>query len=204
MENDNTNTPEVDEQKTPDGAEPKAAEPDNPEAQKPDGTIAAGGETSGEPPAEMIAYDFSGSLPEGWQADEQAAAEFSQIANEMKLDNAQANKLASYGYQFAAKLMSAQQAQREQEIQAWGAETAEVLGKDLARHKALCGTAMEALEKEYPDIRKALNETGAGNKLPIVMAFSRLGEYLQQDTGKIAGVKSEAQSSHDWYPNSHK
>lgn len=210
-DNDNTNNPDETTIAGSDATEPTAeeAKPEEknddtkPEAKEP--SSIAGGETKEpEEKTEPIAYDFSESLPEGWNIDEQSAAEFSDIANKLKLDNGQANTLASYGYKFAAKAVAAVEAKHREEIQEWGQETVKTLGKDLDKHKALCGVAMESLEKDYPNIRKVLNESGLGNKYEIVMAFSKLGELLQQDPGKIAGVKgAKKNDDHDWYPNSH-
>lgn len=213
MPNDNTDTAEV-EQKTEQVEEQgtiaaSAGEEKevNATEQETTGSI-AGGEVKAEGPtkekAEPIVYDFTESLPEGWKADEQSATEFGAIASELKLDNAQANKLASYGYAFAGKILQAKEAERADKVRGWADETVKALGKDLNTTKALCGVAVERLEKTYPNIRSILNEEGVGNCLPIVKAFAMLGEFLQQDPGKIAGVKNEAKSSHDWYPNSHK
>ena len=39
------------------------------------------------------------------------------------------------------------------------------------------------MEKLYPGLRNALNETGAGNRLEIVQAFAELGKRLGEDRG---------------------
>lgn len=212
MPNDNTETAELVEEVATiatDTEESKPAEEED-EAdkveEKADKSTIAGGDNKEvtEEKTESVTYDFTESLPEGWKVDEESAKEFSEIAANLKLDNAQANQLASYGYQFAQKTIQAYEAEKGKEIEAWGKETVEKLGADLNKHKALCGVAVEALEKEYPDIRTILNTSGIGNKLPIVMAFSKLGEYLSQDNGKIVDVKGEAKANHNWYPNSNK
>ena len=210
MPNDDTNTGEQEvkqvTEETKEQAEAKPAETEAPKAeQEAKATTIAGGVEAEKPePDKPIEYDFSESLPEGWQADEQAAQEFSAIANELHLDNEQANKLASYGYAFASKLMEAQAQARVLQSEEWAKETVEKLGADLDKHRSLCGVAMEKLEATYPGIRQVLNESGVGNSYPVVMAFSKLGELLSEDNGKIIGVKGEAKASHDWYPNSHK
>ena len=183
-------------------ADPPQADPpaDPPQADPPapapaPGTIAGGTpkepdkepnkEPDKEPPAQVAPekYDFAEAL-KGMELDEEEANAFSELAREMNLTNEQANKMATYGFDFASKVLGAVEAQRNAEIEGWGAAAKQTLGADFDKTVQLCGAGVEALEKTMPGIREALNLTGAGNRVEIIQAFAELGKYLQQDPGK--------------------
>lgn len=181
----------------PPAAEPPASEPPatEPPAPPAPGTIAGGQpkepdkepakEPDKEPPAQVAPekYDFTESL-KGMALDEEEANAFSELAREMNLTNEQANKMASYGFDFASKVLGAVEAQRNTEIAGWGEAAKQTLGADFDKTVQLCGVGVEAMEKTLPGIREALNITGAGNRVEIIQAFAELGKYLQQDPGK--------------------
>lgn len=158
----------------------------------------------GEPPAGAPEkYDFTESL-KGMALDEEEANAFSELAREMNLTNEQANKMASYGFDFASKVLGAMEAQRNAEIEGWGAAAKQALGADFDKTVQLCGVGVEALEKTMPGIREALNITGAGNRVEIIQAFAELGKYLQQDPGKDANGGPAPKDNNDpasRYPN---
>jgi hypothetical protein len=66
---------------------------------------------------------------------------------------------------------------------------------------ATAGAGIEAVEKVVPNIRQALNETGAGNRIEIIRAMEMLGQLVQADPGKTinAGTPAVNQASKTWY-----
>lgn len=149
------------------------------------GKDAAGTIAGGEPKADGApdAYDFTGSLPEGAQLDEETAKSFGDICRGMNLTNEQANSLAKYGYEYAGKIQEAAAAAHDKEVASWGEATKKALGGKFDETVSYCGAGVEAMEKLYPGLRNALNETGAGNRLEIVQAFAELGKRLGEDRG---------------------
>lgn len=189
-------------------AEPQVSEPTAQNA-SPSTITGNAGLPSGEPAAdnkapaaEPISYDLKGSIPEGWEFDQAANDEFLSVIKDTGLSNEQANAITAYGYKWAQGLMDAADAKRVNEITSWGEATKKELGAQFDSTVALCGTAIEFLEKQNPGLREALNSTGAGNRIEIVRAFAELGRLLSSDPGKLAGagvVKNSASSSR--YPN---
>lgn len=160
------------------------SEPKGGSGGEPSGTI-AGGEPKPDTGAPG-AYDFTGSLPEGAELDEETAKSFGEICRGMNLTNEQANNLAKYGYEYAGKIQEAAAAARDAEVASWGEATKKALGSKFDETVSYCGAGVEAMEKLYPGLRDALNETGAGNRLEIVQAFAELGKRLGEDRGTQA------------------
>lgn len=50
--------------------------------------------------AGTVNYDFTGSLPEGYELDENTSNAFGDICRGMNLNNDQANQLAAYGFKW--------------------------------------------------------------------------------------------------------
>lgn len=180
----------------------QAANNQQQDAQK--GTL-LGGETKPAAPAGAPEqYDYSAAIPEGMQVDQQLADGFSVIAREMNLTNDQANKIAAYGIQYGQQVAQAMQQQLDAEVAGWGEAAKKELGADFDKTMQLCGAALEAVEKQVPGIRKALNETGAGNRIEVIKVMRLMGELVQSDPGKLANLGGAAKpaGSDTWYNNS--
>lgn len=176
----------------------------NQQQDAPKGTL-LGGETKPAAPAGAPEqYDYSAAIPEGMQVDQQLADGFSVIAREMNLTNDQANKIAAYGIQYGQQVAQAMQQQLDAEVAGWGEAAKKELGADFDKTMQLCGAALEAVEKQVPGIRKALNETGAGNRIEVIKVMRLMGELVQSDPGKLANLGGAAKpaGSDTWYNNS--
>lgn len=159
-------------------------------------------EAAAQAQAEPIVYDLKGSVPEGWQFDQAANDAFLGVIKDMGLTNEQANAISSYGYQWAQGIIDTINTERNNQIAAWGEESKKALGANFDKTVALCGAAVNHLEKSNPGLRAALNETGAGNRLEIVQAFAELGRLLESDPGKLAAAGATKNSIvNSRYPN---
>ncbi len=142
-------------------------------------------------PPGSINYNFEGvQMPEGIVLNPEESAKFIDVIKDMGLSNEQASAIVKYGGEYADRIAEQIFEAHAQEVKGWRDETEKALGADLQKTVGLCDTACRKLN--IPGLREALDETGAGNKLPIVRAFARLGELLSEDPGKAAGVGGAA------------
>lgn len=142
-------------------------------------------------PPGSINYNFEGvQMPEGIVLNPEESARFIDVIKDMGLSNEQASAIVKYGGEYADRIAEQIFEAHAQEVKGWRDETEKALGADLQKTVGLCDVACRKLN--IPGLREALNETGAGNKLPIVRAFARLGELLSEDPGKAAGVSGAA------------
>lgn len=163
------------------------------------------------PPAEPVptperapeAYDFTGSLPEGYSLDEPTAQGFGNVCREMNLTNEQANTMAKFGFDFIGQIQAAQEAQALQQSKDWATQTRTELGANFEKTVSLAGAGIERLEREIPELRSIFNENGLGNRLPIVKLFARIGEMVSEDQGGTLSNRSnmEATGYQALYPN---
>ena len=176
----------------------------NQQQDAPKGTLLGGNDKPAAPTGAPEQYDYSAAIPEGMQVDQQLADGFSVIAREMNLTNDQANKIAAYGIQYGQQVAQAMQQQLDAEVAGWGEAAKKELGADFDKTMQLCGAALEAVEKQVPGIRKALNETGAGNRIEVIKVMRLMGELVQSDPGKLANLGGAAKpaGSDTWYNNS--
>ena len=147
------------------------------------------------------AYDFTSTIPEGVEVDEALSKGFSDLARGMNLTNEQANQMAKFGFDFGQQVAQAVTAQYNAEVAQWGDAAKKELGADFDKVMATAGAGIEAVEKVVPNIRQALNETGAGNRIEIIRAMEMLGQLVQADPGKTinAGTPAVNQASKTWY-----
>ena len=150
------------------------------------------------------AYDFKATIPEGVEMDEAITKEYSEIARGMNLTNEQANQMAAYGIKYGQQIADAVRSQYNAEVKAWGEAAKAEMGAKFESTMSTAGAGIEAVEKVVPGIRKALNETGAGNRIEVIRAFEMLGQLVQADPGKMvnAGGAMEQAKPQTWYPNS--
>lgn len=169
---------------------------------EPTGTLAgSAGKQKEETPTTPEAYDFTQSLPEGMELDQQAANEFSDIARGMNLTNDQANQLAKYGMSYAQNMAKAIAQQQIEEQQAWADETKKALGAKYNEEISYVGTALNKLEPLVPGLRQALNIGGIGNRVEIVKALAAVGRMVAEDSGHAATDTSAGASHSSRYPN---
>lgn len=156
-----------------------------------------------EAPAE-VTYDFKATIPEGVDMDEAITKEYSEIARSMNLTNEQANQVAAFGIKYAQQVADTVRSQYNAEVKAWGEAAKAEMGAKFEDTMTTAGAGIEAVEKVVPGIRKALNETGAGNRIEVIRAFEMLGQLVQADPGKMvnAGGNMEQAKPQTWYPNS--
>lgn len=169
---------------------------------EPTGTLAgSAGEQKEETQTAPEAYDFTQSLPEGMELDQQAANEFSDIARGMNLTNEQANQLAKYGMSYAQNMAQTLAQQQIEEQQAWAEETKKALGAKYNEEISYVGTALNKLEPLVPGLRQALNIGGIGNRVEIVKALAAVGRMVAEDSGHAATDTSAGASHSSRYPN---
>lgn len=150
------------------------------------------------------AYDFTSTIPEGVEIDEALTKGFTEIAKGLNLTNEQANQMAKFGFEYGQQVAQAVTAQYNAEVAQWGEAAKKELGADFDKVMATAGAGLEAVEKVVPNIRQALNETGAGNRIEIIRAMEMLGQLVQGDPGKTinAGTPAPAAQSKTWYDHS--
>ena len=199
---DNQQTPQANEP-APQGTQPAADNQDAQDKGAAKGTLLGGESKPDAPAGAPEKYDFTSSIPEGTEIDQTIADEFSGIVRGMNLNNDQANQLAAYGIKYGQQVAEAVQRQLDAEVAGWGEAARKELGSDFDKTMQLCGVALETVEKQVPGIRKALNETGAGNRIEVIRTIRILGELLQSDPGKLSNVGGAAApaQSETWYNN---
>lgn len=141
---------------------------------------------------EAEAYDFKSVVPEGMEYNQEQADAFAAIAKELGLSNEQASKLAAYGMNYAGSMTQLAQQARANEINGWGQEAKKELGIDFDSTMQKAGSGLEALEKAIPNLREALNYTGAGNRIEFIRMLAFVGDLTKEDTFKGFGANSGA------------
>lgn len=193
------NTP-ADSQQNPQGAEAQG----NQNQQTPQGennpsggTLLSGaGKATGAPDT----YDFTASLPDGMELDQDTADSFSELARGMNLTNDQANELAKFGYEWAGKVGEAYQKAQQEEADANAAAAMKELGKDFEPTVARAGVLMNYLERQIPGIRDSFAGSAVFSSLPMLKAFALLGDLISEDGG-IKTNTAAATKEDNPYPN---
>ena len=149
-------------------------------------------------------YDFKATIPDGMDMDEAITKEYSDIARSLNMTNEQANQVAAFGIRYGQQIADTVRSQYNAEVKAWGEAAKAEMGAKFESTMSTAGAGIEAVEKVVPGIRKALNETGAGNRIEVIRAFEMLGQLVQADPGKMvnAGGAMEQAKPQTWYPNS--
>lgn len=145
-------------------------------------------------------YDFKSAVPEGMTYDEEAATAFSAVARDCGLTQEQAAKVAAYGMKYMGAGIEAFEAQVAATIQGWGEEAKKDLGAEFTATTQKAAIGIEALEKTIPNLRAALNETGAGNRIEIIRALAMVGDLVGEDTNRLSAAGA-AEPMKNIYPN---
>lgn len=149
------------------------------------GSKSEGGD-GGNKPTIPEAYEFK--MPEGVEIDKDAAAEFSSIAKELKLDQAGAQKVADV----AVKMAQRQLEEHTKQVQGWveSAKSDKEFGG--AKFDENLATAKKALDAfGSPALRKVLDETGLTNHPDMIRTFWKIGQAISED-GKVMTAGSGA------------
>nr|DAL94762.1 MAG TPA: putative protease [Caudoviricetes sp.] len=193
------NTP-TDNQQTPQGAEAQGNQNQQTpqgESNPSGGTLLSGaGKATGAPDT----YDFTASLPEGMELDQDTADSFGELARGMNLTNDQANELAKFGYDWAGKVGEAYQKAQQEEADANAAAAMKELGKDFEPTVARAGVLMNYLERQIPGIRDSFAGSAVFSSLPMLKAFALLGDLISEDGG-IKTNTAAATKEDNPYPN---
>ena len=161
------------------------------------GTLLSGaGKATGAPDT----YDFTASLPEGMELDQDTADSFGELARGMNLTNDQANELAKFGYDWAGKVGEAYQKAQQEEADANAAAAMKELGKDFEPTVARAGVLMNYLERQIPGIRDSFAGSAVFSSLPMLKAFALLGDLISEDGG-IKTNTAAATKEDNPYPN---
>jgi len=121
-------------------------------------------------------YDLK--MPEGVELDQAAAAEFTAIAKELKLDQAAAQKIADVGAKMAQRQVEA----HARLVESWVEQVKtdnEIGGDKLAENLGVARKALEAFGT--PGLRDVLNATGIGNHPEVIRAFYKVGKAISED-----------------------
>ena len=154
--------------------------------------------------AEQVVYDLKGSIPEGFEYSQEETDKFIDVIKGMNLSNEQANSIAKYGFEWANELRNSFQAEIDNMVKGWGETAKQELGTECDKTIAKAGGTLALLEKEIPNLRAALAETGAGNRVEIIRAFALLNDKMAGDPGMAAGAVGSSTTNNDVknrYPN---
>ena len=161
------------------GQEPQAANPPQPQqGQQP------------QPPAAAnpVTYDFSGvQMPEGYTLSEEESKQFVDVIKDMGLNNEQAGALVKYGTEYGKRLVDAVVKEHDDMIKEWGEKAKTELGADLQKHLSYAAVARD----KFPGLKEALDESGAGNRVEVIKAMAKLGEYLSSDPGMVPNAGTQ-------------
>ena len=151
-----------------------------------------------------VTYDFSGvQMPEGYSLSEEESKQFVDVIKGMGLSNEQAGTIVKFGTEYGKRLVDAVVKQHEDMVNEWGEKAKTELGSNFDKTLSLAAVARD----KFPGLKEALDESGAGNRVEVIKAMAKLGEYLSSDPGMTQGagtVNAGANSMTDFktlYPN---
>ena len=137
---------------------------------------------------EPVTYDFSKvQLPEGYTLNEEESKQFVDVIKDMGLNNEQAGSLVKYGTEYGKRLVDAVVKEHDDMIKEWGEKAKTELGADLQKHLGYAAVARD----KFPGLKEALDETGAGNRVEVIKAMSKLGELLSSDPGMVPNAGTQ-------------
>jgi hypothetical protein len=138
-------------------------------------------------------------MPEGVALDKTAADEFTAIAKELKLNQADAQKVADVG----AKMAQRQAEAHVQLVESWVEQVKadkEIGGDKLAENLAVARKAIETFGT--PELKDVLNATGFGNHPAVIKAFYKAGMAISGDRFVSGSPKGpETDMAKKMFPN---
>jgi hypothetical protein len=143
-------------------------------------------------------YEFA--MPDGVELDEKAAAEFSDIAKELKLPQDQAQKIVD----MYAKRVQGQVEAHKTLVEGWASTVKadkEIGGDKLPESLATARKAVDTFGS--PELKNLLNTSGLGNHPEFVKLMYRAGKAISEDRfivgGETGAVNTDIAKS--LYPN---
>ncbi len=121
-------------------------------------------------------------VPEGQNLDPEASEEFKALAEDLGLDQDNAQKVVDLGFRMSSKYARQVQSVMQEARAAWS--SASELDSEFGGEafKENLGVAKKALKTfGTPELQRLLNESGLGNHPEIIRAFYRAGKTLQED-----------------------
>ena len=138
--------------------------------------------------ANPVTYDFSGvQIMEGYTLSEEESKQFVDVIKDMGLNNEQAGALVKYGTEYGKRLVDAVVKEHDDMIKEWGEKAKTELGADLQKHLSYAAVARD----KFPGLKEALDESGAGNRVEVIKAMAKLGEYLSSDPGMVPNAGTQ-------------
>jgi hypothetical protein len=143
----------------------------------------AGSETKGAEAPEK--YEFK--MPEGVELDGDAAAEFSSLAKELKLSQADAQRVAD----IAAKMQQKQAERTVETVKGWAEQSKadkEFGGDNLKQNLAVAQKAIDTFGSS--ELKSLLNSTGLGNHPELIRFAFKAGKAISEDGFVKAGARA--------------
>lgn len=135
-----------------------------------------------------VTYDFSKvQMPEGYTLSEEESKQFLDVIKDMGLSNEQAGSIVKYGAEYGQRLVDGVVKEYEDTVKGWGETAKQELGADFDKTVALAVIARD----KFPGLREALEESGAGNRVEVIRALAKLGEYFSSDPGMAQGASAQ-------------
>lgn len=134
-------------------------------------------------------------MPDGIELDAAALAEFEPVARELNLTQEQAQKLVDLEAKRRVDAAAAQAKAWGDQVQAWGAAAEndpEIGGTKFTENLALAKTALDKFGS--PELKAALDATGAGNHPEFIRAFVKIGKAMAEDV-IVGGPKGGAKGT---------
>ena len=132
-----------------------------------------------------VTYDFSSvQMPEGYSLSEEESKQFVDVIKGMGLSNEQAGTIVKFGTEYGKRLVDAVVKQHEDMVNEWGETAKAELGSNFDKTLSLAAVARD----KFPGLKEALDESGAGNRVEVIRAMAKLGEYLSSDPGMTQGA----------------
>lgn len=138
-------------------------------------------------------YDLASVIPEGFELNQERMDSFTAVAKEAGLSQENASKLAAYGIQMMQESAQAGQQEFVSRVNTWGEQAKTELGAEFNNTVRLAASGIEVMEKQIPELRTMLNETGAGNHPVMIKAMAMVGKLVAEENGnKLLGGQPQS------------
>lgn len=138
-------------------------------------------------------YDLASVIPEGFELNQERMDSFTAVAKEAGLSQENASKLAAYGIQLMQESAQAVQQEFVSRVNTWGEQAKTELGAEFNNTVRLAASGIEVMEKQIPELRTMLNETGAGNHPVMIKAMAMVGKLVAEENGsKLLGGQPQS------------
>lgn len=132
------------------------------------------------------------SLPDGMEVDSDALEKFLPIAKEKNFSQEEAQAVVDIASDMVQKTLAQQYTAWEEKRDGWldeGRNDPDVGGKNYDQSVADAKLAIHQIGGK--ELKKALDETGAGNHPAMLKAFSKLGKLLREDDFDFGSAQKE-------------